>query len=76
MKDSEREHLKLQTPQWLAREARIRRDALLAECDWVALRAIETGESSTGWLEYRQALRDITMQSGFPHDIAWPEVPK
>jgi len=24
---------------------------------------------------YRQALRDITTQEGFPHNITWPEKP-
>ena len=27
------------------------------------------------WLEYRQALRDLPEQSGFPWDVIWPEVP-
>lgn len=27
-------------------------------------------------VEYRQALRDITKQSGWPRDIQWPEKPK
>lgn len=30
---------------------------------------------STEWKAYRQALRDITIQSGFPFDIQWPEKP-
>jgi hypothetical protein len=27
------------------------------------------------WLEYRQALRDITEHPGFPIDVAWPTPP-
>lgn len=26
-------------------------------------------------LDYRQALRDITAQAGFPHDVTWPVKP-
>ena len=52
------------------------RDALMAETDWVSIRAIDTGSNvSTDWMEYRQALRDITSQSGFPWDVAWPVKP-
>lgn len=28
------------------------------------------------WAQYRQALRDITDQPGFPFDVTWPEEPK
>lgn len=27
------------------------------------------------WAEYRQSLRDITLQPGFPRDIVWPKKP-
>jgi hypothetical protein len=27
------------------------------------------------WLEFRQALRDIPLQAGFPTDIVWPTEP-
>lgn len=27
------------------------------------------------WAEYRQALRDITTQDGFPHNVIWPQEP-
>ena len=27
------------------------------------------------WKEYRQALRDISEQEGFPHDVEWPVDP-
>jgi hypothetical protein len=27
------------------------------------------------WLEYRQALRDVPSQSGFPWDVVWPAEP-
>jgi hypothetical protein len=28
------------------------------------------------WLEYRQALRDVPQQAGFPKEINWPERPE
>ena len=34
------------------------------------------GEALTGdWATYRQALRDLPRQDGFPFDIHWPERP-
>lgn len=34
-------------------------------------------EALTGdWAKYRQALRDITKQEGFPFNVVWPEEPK
>ena len=35
------------------------------------LKSIRTGE----WAEYRQALRDITNQEGFPYNVVFPEKP-
>jgi len=35
-----------------------------------------TAEKQAGWAAYRQALRDITDQSGFPTDITWPTKPE
>ena len=58
--------------------ARVRylRDTLLAECDWVTVKATERGEAVPQvWLDYRQALRDITQQSD-PENIVWPEKPE
>jgi len=55
---------------------RSQRDRLLAEDDWVVIKAKETGGNlSAAFKEYRQALRDITEQDGFPYDITWPEKP-
>tara|TARA_R110000782_G_scaffold71686_1_gene143698 strand:+ start:53 stop:295 length:243 start_codon:yes stop_codon:yes gene_type:complete len=53
----------------LARELR---DAFLAETDWTANSDVTmTVEMTT----YRQALRDITGQDGFPENITWPTKP-
>lgn len=52
------------------------RNRLLAECDWVAARALETATPVPAeWLTYRQALRDITKQRN-PFLVAWPTKPK
>lgn len=51
------------------------RNRLLAESDWVVLRAADTGQPvPPEWLAYRQALRDITEQPD-PLNIEWPVAP-
>jgi len=67
--------------QWVLDEAaaweRVRRerDRRLAACDWVTLRARDTGQDvPPEWLEYRQALRDVTQQAD-PLAIVWPTAP-
>ena len=57
----------------LAEMARIQRDALLSETDWMAL---SDRSMSPEWASYRQALRDITTQAGFPEEIVWPTKPE
>ena len=60
-----------------AKEARAKRDRLLTESDWVTIRATDTGDPvPTEWQTYRQALRDITEQTGFPEEIEWPQEPE
>lgn len=60
-----------------ADEILARRDALLSGSDWVTARAIDLGEGvSANWREYRQALRDITEQAGFPSNVTWPSEPE
>lgn len=56
--------------------ARMLRDAALADCDWVVVKASEAGEPvSDEWVTYRQALRDIPDQAGFPDNVTWPVKP-
>jgi len=60
----------------LARTARTRRAALLAACDWIVARSAEWGEPvPEAWANYRQALRNVPDQPGFPADINWPQEP-
>ena len=55
---------------WAA--VRAERDRLLTATDWRLLRAAETGVPvEVEWLEYRQALRDVTKQPD-PSAIKWP----
>jgi hypothetical protein len=55
-----------------ASEVRSQRDKLLAETDWMALSDVVMSPEMTA---YRQALRDITDQVGFPHTVEWPVKP-
>jgi hypothetical protein len=59
-------------PTELANEARDKRNALLAETDWTASSDVTMSDAMKA---YRQALRDVPAQSGFPHDINWPTKP-
>jgi len=55
---------------------RSERNLLLRESDWTHVTDTKlTAEEQTAWANYRQALRDITTQPGFPTDIIWPERP-
>jgi hypothetical protein len=48
------------------------RSRLLSKTDWMAL---SDNTMTTEWASYRQALRDITSQSGFPYSVEWPAAP-
>jgi len=56
-----------------AKSVRATRDAKLAECDWTQV--ADAPVDKTVWATYRQALRDVTAQEGFPWTIEWPEQP-
>lgn len=56
-----------------AEEIRSRRNLRLAECDWTQV--ADAPVDQVAWASYRQALRDIPEQAGFPHDVAWPAKP-
>ena len=60
-----------------AKSVRDQRDRLLAECDWIVIMHTEKGTNIPAeWEIYRQNLRDITAQVGFPHNVTWPEKPE
>lgn len=58
--------------------ARAKRQGLLFASDYTQLPDLQetmSAEQKAAWKEYRQALRDITSQPGFPREIAWPVSP-
>lgn len=55
-----------------SRNVRGQRDFLLSQTDWMALS--DTGLTPE-WATYRQELRDITSQPGFPMSVVWPTKP-
>ena len=60
-----------------AKSARDSRDKLLAECDWLVVKALELAQAvPADWATYRQALRDLPQQAGFPTTINWPVKPE
>jgi hypothetical protein len=54
-------------------EVRQQRNQLLNNCDWTQL--VDAPVDASPWATYRQALRDITDQPGFPWNVEWPAVP-
>ena len=54
-----------------AQEIRAERNRRLAETDWMALP--DSPRCTPELLAYRQALRDVTDQPGFPSVVIWPE---
>lgn len=59
------------------RQVRAQRNSLLTLCDWTQLSdAPLTTEQKQEWAEYRQALRDIPEQTGFPDAVVWPSAPE
>lgn len=61
------------TTEQLASEARAQRNALLSASDWTQVADAPVDQAV--WAAYRQALRDITAQAGFPATIDWPVAP-
>ena len=56
-----------------AKAIRDQRNTKLSETDWTQV--ADAPVDKTVWATYRQALRDITTQSGFPWEITWPDAP-
>jgi len=59
--------------QSLALDIRKVRDRLLKDTDWTQLP--DAPADSLNWESYRQALRDLTQQTGFPSNVEWPVSP-
>jgi hypothetical protein len=64
------------TDEDLAEAVRAERDRLLANTDWTQLTdAPMSDDEREAWAVYRQALRDVPQQGGFPDAVEWPETP-
>lgn len=66
------EQLQAEKDEVVAEAVRAKRDKLIAETDFYMLSDAPTAPA--GLTVYRQMLRDITEQSGFPHEVEWPEL--
>lgn len=65
------------TDEELASQVRDKRDRKLEETDWYMMPDYPAGPETIELVKnYRKALRDITLQSGFPRDVKWPVVPR
>lgn len=56
-----------------AKAIRDQRNTKLTESDWTQV--ADAPVDKEAWATYRQALRDITTQTGFPWEITWPDAP-
>jgi hypothetical protein len=56
-----------------AEDMRKQRNEKLKDSDWTQL--ADSPADDLAWATYRQALRDITTQAGFPWTIDWPVAP-
>ncbi len=60
----------------LATQIRSQRDSLLSQTDYLMMPDYPINDDNRKLIKtYRQALRDIPEQSGFPRNITWPEKP-
>lgn len=57
-------------------QVRAKRDALIAETDYFVMEDYPSStEDKNLVLAYRQLLRDVPQQEGFPYEVIWPEKP-
>lgn len=65
------------TDEEVAEQVRAERDRRVAETDWYMMPDYPADPETLEVVKsYRKALRDITLQSGFPRAFKWPVVPK
>jgi hypothetical protein len=70
--DASAEEIQQRTEQ-KATAIRLERNQRLAECDWTQL--ADAPVDAAVWATYRQALRDVPDQTGFPWNVTWPMKP-
>lgn len=69
------------TKQWVVNTAMVvfnvldKRKKLLAATDWTQMPDVSIA-TKAAWAAYRQELRDITTQAGYPTEITWPTPPQ
>ena len=57
----------------LAKEIRAKRDTLLNNTDWTQMADTAlSAQEQEAYRRYRQALRDVPEQEGFPYEVVWP----
>ncbi len=56
-----------------SKSIRNKRNEKLSASDWTQV--LDAPVDRAAWATYRQALRDITLQQGFPWDVQWPVEP-
>lgn len=65
------------TDEEVAEQVRAERNRRIAETDWYMMPDYPADPETLEVVKnYRKALRDITLQSGFPRDVEWPVMPK
>jgi hypothetical protein len=57
-----------------AKAVREQRNTKLKESDWTQV--ADAAVDKAVWVTYRQELRDVTKQSGFPWTVTWPTQPQ
>lgn len=63
-----------QAPMVLAESVRSYRYELLVSTDWTQLADVPQATKDL-WATYRQSLRDVPQQAGFPENVTWPQKP-
>ena len=59
---------------YAAGKVRKKRNKLLVSTDWTQNADVPQATRDL-WAPYRQALRDVPSQTGFPHEVTWPTPP-
>lgn len=61
----------------LTQQINSNRKSLLKQSDWTDTVSAQTRlPNYQQWQDYRQALRDIPQQTGYPENVIWPELPQ
>lgn len=59
--------------EYIASAIRNERNLYLSASDWTQV--ADAPVDKAAWATYRQALRDVTAQAGFPNEVTWPTKP-